>query len=141
MIFQLLHQYEVYWTSTQVSTNIAKEKNISYLDSSCLNYDWYKIMKYSVRCIKNTGSSVSPSIKKTNFKIITPTGGQLEIVYDGFVDLKSVEIYNMQGQLIQKEVFDNSPKYISLEGLKEGFYIARFSLEKDVFVTKINKIE
>jgi uncharacterized protein (TIGR02145 family) len=141
MTFQLLHQYEVYWTSTQVSTNIAKEKYLGYLDSSCLNYDWYKIMKYSVRCIKNTGSSVSPPLKKPDFKIITPTGDQLKIIYDGFVDLKSVEIYNMQGQLIKKEIFDNSPEYISLKGLKDGFYIARFFLGKDVFVTKINKIE
>jgi uncharacterized protein (TIGR02145 family) len=52
--FQLLHEYAVFWTSTQVNSTLARERYLSYNSSASDVYDWYKVMKYSIRCIRNT---------------------------------------------------------------------------------------
>ncbi|MEN8191769.1 MAG: FISUMP domain-containing protein [Bacteroidota bacterium] len=52
--FRLLKQYAVFWTSTEVSLNLARERYLSYSDAASAIFDWYKVMKYSVRCIKDS---------------------------------------------------------------------------------------
>ena len=53
-IFQFLHTTAVLWTSTSVSTTKARERYYSHDDAGRGIYDWYKTMKYSVRCIKDS---------------------------------------------------------------------------------------
>jgi len=52
-VYHQMHQYAVFWTSTQVSSTGATERYLSYNSDSCLPYNWYKVMKYSVRCLKS----------------------------------------------------------------------------------------
>ncbi|MCK9423176.1 MAG: T9SS type A sorting domain-containing protein [Bacteroidales bacterium] len=140
-VFQYLHESAVFWTSTQYNATKAKEKYMMYNDEGCLSYNWYKVMKYSIRCVKTVTTNLSPYLNNSRLKIINPASDKLQFTYDGTIDLESIEIYNMQGQLIKTEVFSNSPVYISLQGLKQGVYIAKFIIGKDVFVTKFNKVE
>lgn len=51
--FRLLNEYAVFWTSTEVSDTKARERYLSYNSAASSTYDWYKNMKYSIRCIKN----------------------------------------------------------------------------------------
>ena len=53
-VFRLLNEYAVFWTSTQISAVKAREKYLSFNSAASSTYDWYKVMKYSVRCIKDT---------------------------------------------------------------------------------------
>ncbi len=137
MVFQLIHQYEVYWTSTQVSTTLAKEKYLSYSDAKCLNYDWYKVMKYSVRCVQNTVVNI-PEKKKPSIQIINSTGNRLQLLYERSVDIKSMDIYNMQGALIIRQDFENTPTYIDILSLAPGTYLAVFYFEKESITLKFN---
>jgi len=57
-IFQLLNQYAVFWTSTSVSTTKANERYLSYNNASSTSFDWYKTLKYSIRCIKDEVSDM-----------------------------------------------------------------------------------
>lgn len=52
-IYALLYQYAVFWTSTQSNSTQAVERYLSYNSAACLPYSWYKVMKYSVRCLKS----------------------------------------------------------------------------------------
>ncbi|MCE1188139.1 MAG: hypothetical protein LWX56_03280 [Ignavibacteria bacterium] len=65
-VFQLMGQYAVLWTSTQTSSTIAKERYFGWDTAASMQYNWYKTMKYSVRCLKDTGNSSvqQPEIKK-----------------------------------------------------------------------------
>ncbi|MCF7826857.1 MAG: T9SS type A sorting domain-containing protein [Candidatus Marinimicrobia bacterium] len=56
-IFQLLHEYAVFWTSTEVSTDKATERYLAFDNAASSPYNWYKSMKYSVRAIQNSGTS------------------------------------------------------------------------------------
>jgi uncharacterized protein (TIGR02145 family) len=53
-VFQSLMMYAVFWTSTSISTSLARERYLSYDGTGSLIYDWYKEMKYSIRCVKDT---------------------------------------------------------------------------------------
>jgi uncharacterized protein (TIGR02145 family) len=55
--FNLLSEYAIFWTSTQVSATKARERYLSYNDAKSSIYDWYKVMKYSIRCVKDTTST------------------------------------------------------------------------------------
>ena len=57
-IFQLLNQYAVFWTSTSVSTTKANERYLAYNNAASTSFDWYKTLKYSIRCIKDEVSDI-----------------------------------------------------------------------------------
>mgnify|MGYP002632055626 CR=1 FL=1 len=56
--FQLLHEYAIFWTSTQSSSTKATEKYLSYSSAACTSFNWYKSLKYSIRCIKDSETSI-----------------------------------------------------------------------------------
>ncbi len=61
-IFRLLNEYAVFWTSTQVTLTKARERYLSYESEESSIYDWYKVMKYSIRCIKDAPTSLDDNI-------------------------------------------------------------------------------
>jgi len=140
-VFQYLHESAVFWTSTQYNSTKATERYIMYNDEACLPYNWFKVMKYSVRCISNTIAGVSSFLNKSNITIENPVGDNLHIITNGFVKISQVQIFNMQGQLLKNESFSSSLSSISLQNLEQGVYIAKIFTGKDVFVTKFNKMK
>ncbi|MCF7823318.1 MAG: T9SS type A sorting domain-containing protein [Candidatus Marinimicrobia bacterium] len=51
--FQLLNEYAVFWTSTETSTDQARERYLAFNSAASAIYDWYKSMKYSIRAVKD----------------------------------------------------------------------------------------
>jgi uncharacterized protein (TIGR02145 family) len=60
-VFQYLSQYAVFWTSTQAGSTKAVERYLAYNSEASSPYNWYKVMKYSVRCIKDEATDVGSS--------------------------------------------------------------------------------
>ena len=58
--FWLLHTAAVFWTSSQTNQLQAIERYLSHDDVVCGSLPWHKVMKYSIRCIKD---SVTTDIK------------------------------------------------------------------------------
>jgi uncharacterized protein (TIGR02145 family) len=52
--FWLLHTAAVFWTSSQTNQLQAIERYLSHDDAVCGSLPWHKVMKYSIRCIKDT---------------------------------------------------------------------------------------
>jgi uncharacterized protein (TIGR02145 family) len=52
-MFRFLKEYAVFWTSTQINFSKARERALSYNDTKSLTIDWYKTLKYSIRCVKD----------------------------------------------------------------------------------------
>ena len=52
--YSLINEYAVLWTSTEINTAKARERYIAFNSAASSIYDWYKVMKYSVRCIKDS---------------------------------------------------------------------------------------
>ena len=58
--FWLLNRAAVFWTSTKTNQLQAIERYLSHDDAVCGSLPWHKVMKYSIRCIKD---SVTTDIK------------------------------------------------------------------------------
>lgn len=106
--FQLLNTHAVFWTSTEVSSTKARERYLSYDNKASSKYDWYKTMKYSIRCIKDAPTDVKgkESIKhdfclKQNYPnpFNPSTTINYELTKPGHVSLK---IYNSLGQVVRE---------------------------------------
>ncbi len=69
--FQLLKEYAVYWTSTQVNGTKARERYLTYNLASSKSFDWFKVMKYSIRCVKDNATEVDlgNKINMHNFEL------------------------------------------------------------------------
>ncbi len=57
-VYRLINTHAVFWTSTQTSSTKARERYLAFDSKECSIYDWYKVMKYSIRCIKNTATDI-----------------------------------------------------------------------------------
>ncbi len=55
--FRLINEYAVFWTSTEASADRAMERYLAYNSAASSSLNWYKIMKYSIRAIRDTGVS------------------------------------------------------------------------------------
>jgi uncharacterized protein (TIGR02145 family) len=142
-IFQLLHQYAVFWTSTQFNSTKARERFIAYNSSASGIYNWYKVMKYSIRCIRNTPAIdihndhdnmksfqlnqnyPNPFNPSTNISFELPKKEQVKLT-----------IYNIVGQEVKELINRELPAgehHIewNAEGMASGIYI--YNLETGGF--------
>jgi len=109
--FQLFNEYAVFWTSTNISISKARERYLAYNKVSSNTYDWYKILKYSIRCVKD---SLATSVENNtaipgNFNLFqnypnpfNPSSTiRFEIPKTSFV---KISIYDILGNEIEKLV-------------------------------------
>jgi len=109
--FRLLNEYAVFWTATSISGSKAREKYLAYNNSASTTFDWYKILKYSIRCVKNQsatninfeqGSSLSPKDFILHKNYPNPFNPSTTIKYTLSKSAKvSLSIYNLLGKKIQ----------------------------------------
>ncbi len=53
-VFHQLTEQAVFWTSTEISAEDAREQYLSFDNAASHIYNWHKPLKYSIRCIKDT---------------------------------------------------------------------------------------
>jgi uncharacterized protein (TIGR02145 family) len=132
-IFQLLNEYAVFWTSTHISTLKARERYLAYNSSASSIYDWFKVMNYSIRCIKDNPTwmedeSTTPNkfILMQNFpNPFNPTTIiQFETTHKTFISLK---VFNVLGNEIATLINEEKPVGIhkvewNAKALPSGIY-------------------
>ncbi|MFC2135292.1 FISUMP domain-containing protein [Bacteroidota bacterium] len=146
-IYQFLNTGAIFWTSTNVTVTKAREKYLTHDSGACRIYDWYKTMKYSVRCIKNTATNIDdnnnriPADYKLGQNYPNPFNPSTVIPYTlsetGFV---TIEVYDILGRKISSLVnevksagnhyvnFDASNLPAGRQGLSSGLYLYRISV-------------
>ncbi len=146
-IFQLLNTHAVFWTSTEISSTKARERYLSYDNRKSSIYDWYKEMKYSIRCIKDVSTDVDEEGElKYNFRLEqnypNPFNPTTTINYSiPAPAVVKLTIYNLLGQEVRvlvDEFQSSGYKTISWDGrdnngfsLVSGIYF--YSLAADDF--------
>jgi uncharacterized protein (TIGR02145 family) len=131
--FNLINQYAVFWTSTEVSTSKARERYLAYNSAASSIYDWFKVMNYSIRCIKDdpTGIEDEPILPK-EFQLMqnfpnpfNPTTViQFETAQRTYISLK---VFNVLGNEIATLVDEEKSVGIhniewNAKGLASGIY-------------------
>lgn len=51
--YQFLKTGAIFWTSTSINSTMARERYLSHTSTESRTVDWQKVMKYSIRCIKD----------------------------------------------------------------------------------------
>ena len=138
-MFQFLRTGAIFWTSTNISVSKAREKYLQHTNSACQIYDWYKTMKYSVRCIKNTATDVEdenqlPVDYQLGQNYPNPFNPSTVIPYTlsetGFV---TIEVYDMLGRKVSRLVNENKSAgnhHVNFDAsnLSSGLYLYRISV-------------
>jgi len=139
MAFQLLHEYAVFWTSTQTSALMATERYLEYNSAKCLPYNWYKVMKYSIRCVRDFGVGINETPGIDKIKIMNPVKNYLRIITLYPQDLIRFELYNFSGELILQKELGNHLLEVSLIGISSGIYLAKVYHTSGIFVQRVIK--
>jgi uncharacterized protein (TIGR02145 family) len=136
MQFQFLGMAAVFWTSTQANTSMAMERYLSYDDEISGSLNWYKTMKYSIRCIGDAGVGTSKETlpDKQPIKVINPFGGKLRIDCGDLIVVR-INLYSLTGQLMAGKETNGIVNEIELntEGLPDGIYFA------EIFTTEATR--
>ena len=137
--YQLIGEYGVLWTSTIIGTTKARERYIAYDSPLSGIYDWYRIMKYSVRCIKDVSTGINNEANNTpaeyelsqNFPnpFNPETTISYMLPYDSSVRL---EVFNTIGQKVKTLVNEvkSAGKYsvsFNAGGLSSGVYFCKIT--------------
>jgi uncharacterized protein (TIGR02145 family) len=113
--FLYLKEWAVFWTSTDVNSEMARERILFYNDGAITRAQWYKTMKSSIRCIKNSNTSVEetsniPIGYKLDQNYPNPFNPSTKITFQipdlSFVSLK---VYDMLGNEISTLVDGELP--------------------------------
>jgi uncharacterized protein (TIGR02145 family) len=140
--FWLLHLAAVFWTSTQSNQSQAWERYLSHDNAACGRLAWYKVMKYSIRCIKDSPTGIenetnsnyrfqlyqnypNPFNPSTKIKFSIPSVETSR--RDVFTTLK---VYDVLGNELAALVDDEKPegKYeveFGANGLPSGIYFCQ----------------
>jgi len=131
--FWLLHTAAVFWTSSQTNQSQAIERYLSCDDALCGNLAWQKVMKYSIRCVKDTPSKIEIESNQIHgYDLIqnfpNPFNPHTTIIYQipesGFVLLKVFDVLgNEVSTLVREEKQPGEYKVeFSGDGLTSGIY-------------------
>jgi hypothetical protein len=143
--FRLLNDYAVFWTATSVSSLKARERYLAYNNSESTTFDWYKTLKYSIRCVKDQsvtsidleqGNSIPTKdfILKKNYP--NPFNPSTTISYTLFKSMRvKLKIYNLLGKKIQTLVDQqqNSGQYsVTFYAYNQPSGIYYYQFEADI---------
>ena len=152
-IFQLLNEFAVFWTSTQVGNLKSTERYLAWDSTASIPFNWYKTMKYSIRCIKNDQpSEINESeITPQNFELLqnypNPFNPSTIISYKiskaGFVSLR---VYDMLGnqvaQLVNEELAAGSHEVVfDASGITSGIYFYQLSTGNTTITKKMTYLK
>ncbi len=149
--FRLLNEYAVFWTSTQVGSLKARERYIEFSSTASSIYDWFKVMKYSIRCVKNSATDVSemkvfPHSDKLIGAFPNPfrekTSIRISLTESKTVTLK---IYNIIGEKSGLTLSGNMPagfSEIEIDGtnLTPGVYLYVINAGGAAFTGKLTRV-
>lgn len=135
--YQLLGEYAVFWTSTNIGQLKARERYIAFDSPISGIFDWFKIMKYSIRCIKDevTDVSANNSAAPKSFVLYpnfpNPFNPETKISYSLPVQSTvTVTVFNILGQTVRELVNETKPAgtystVFNAGGLPTGIYFCK----------------
>jgi uncharacterized protein (TIGR02145 family) len=144
--FWLLHTAAVFWTSSQTNQSEAIERYLSHDDAVCGRLAWQKVMKYSIRCIKDSPSKVEiESNLIHDYELLqnypNPFNPITTITYEipvpGFISLKVFDVLGNEISTLVNEEKPNGSYKVEFDGseLPSGFYLYKLQAG-DYTVTK-----
>ncbi len=147
-VFRIINEYAVFWTSTQVGNLKARERYLTYNSEASEIYDWFKVMKYSIRCVKDEITKVkevifqpeSFTLKQNYPNPFNPTT-TIEYSIGNDINVK-LSIYNTLGELLFNVVNSfktrgNYSEVIDMSDYNSGIYYYSFTAGNNITTKKM----
>jgi uncharacterized protein (TIGR02145 family) len=132
--FLFLGMAAVFWTSNQAGSLMAKERYLSHDDAISGNLNWYKTMKYSIRCIRDIGIGDQSDLpqKTETISVVSPFSEKLTITSLNVLLFK-VTLYNLGGKKILEAHLDAGTDKVTLDThtVPDGFYLVEVLSSKE----------
>lgn len=137
--FQFLHEYAFFWTSTQSTSVDAVERWLSYDNEYSSSGPISKLMKNSVRCVRDASAGIDPRVKEFGIRVNNPVRDKITVYGDIKAEIHKIEIVDMTGQVVHSIGAVQLPFTIPASELNNGLYFLRIQVDDQVMVRKISK--
>jgi uncharacterized protein (TIGR02145 family) len=128
-VFQLLHEYAVIWSSTEVSQTWATYYYLSYEDQTLHPYNYHKDFAYSVRCVKDEQTGLEMENKKENILTLYPNPVKTKFNIHSGDAMTHLTVINQTGVEVHKFRVTGNSASVDLEFLPPGYYFAKIATE------------
>lgn len=143
-IYQYLNHAAVFWTSTQYNSAKAKERYMLDTSAACLPFNWFKVMKYSIRCINDTlaVSNIENPDLNDKFEVIPNPAHDFITINSKNSENESIDIniYSVNGILCFKQKFKVNNITINISDLNKGLYFMKIISKSKTVISKLIKI-
>ncbi|PKP21869.1 MAG: hypothetical protein CVU05_05865 [Bacteroidetes bacterium HGW-Bacteroidetes-21] len=122
--FQFLNAYASFWTSTFAGGQFAVERYLSYENCESTTNNWYKDMKYAVRCIKDDQAGIAENNPFDDYKIFAgeKEGSIVVIIPQNASPEVTVSVYDLAGRQVYTDILPQSGTHI-IQCPHSGLYL------------------
>ncbi len=135
--YSMLTLHAGWWTSTLCDATTSWILNLNYDDGQANNYCLPLTFGFYMRCIKDSATSIKDFNFNDNLEIFpNPSIDKITI---NSLQNSTIEIFNIQGQLIKCINANESQTTIDVSGFARGMYFVKVKTESGIGVKKFVK--
>jgi len=130
--------YNCSWWSSTFSGSVTSSRGISYNDPLLNPYTYGVGVGLSVRCICDLPVGIN-DIEKSHNILIYPNPTMDYVIIEGLENENTIEIINLQGQIVKNENVSTLKTTIDISALSIGIYTVKIKSTKGIHVEKLIK--
>jgi uncharacterized protein (TIGR02145 family) len=136
--YDWINYYGFWWSSTEFSVDRAWYRSLVYNSNGISRFDHWKNNGFSIRCICDLPVSIN-EIGNSDKILMYPNPTINYIVIEELTNENTIEIVNLQGQIVRKLNISSIKTTIDVSDLSKGIYAVRIKSKKGIFIKKLIK--
>jgi uncharacterized protein (TIGR02145 family) len=134
-----LGESSYFWTSTPYNSGSSYRYAMDYDNPILWRNFFSNVYGAAVRCICDLPVSINETKKSSNINIY-PNPSSDFIVIDGLNNDNSIEIVNLQGQVVKNLKVSNIKTTLEISELPKGIYFIRINSNEELHISKFLKL-
>ena len=136
--YDWINYFGFWWSSTEFSVDRAWYRSLVNNSNGISRFDHWKNNGFSIRCVCDQLVNINELEKSDNIKVYpNPTTNMVAL--DGFEKENTIEIINIQGQIVKTEFANTSKIIIDISDLSTGVYVIKIKSDSTIIMKKLIK--
>lgn len=129
-----------WWTATEYNFPSGWYRRLEASDGNINRLSYNKALGSSVRCLKNQTFNINENELSFQIKLFPcPTKNQLNLEIDKSIQMQTIEIYTIQGQILKTILNAEKVSSIDVFNLNKGTYFIKITTDKGSLFSKFLK--